>query len=245
MSGPLREQHEKLLLEFQCILETQHPRDDYRELLELSIIILGGQPKQGIPIARPGALHRARWMAKIIYAVKVFLFRNHDELQLSREELSRIKWFVEFCISTYVASGYKVPCPTSAPSQNLPLLKSLQANPDKDIAKATSARHLWYLSEQLVTLAFFDDKVSLETRRNMVNASQEQDGSEDRPLRVTIDTRDATLTRKTIADFVTTGSMKQFHLMNIDTTFPTMDPAVWNTISLTWMFNTALELFEL
>ena len=232
MSGPLREQHEELLLEFQCLLETQHPRDDYRELLELSIIILGGQPKRGIRIARPGALHRARWMAKIIYAVKVFLFRDQDKLQLSQAELSRIKRFVEFSISTYVAPWYKAPCPTSAPAQDLALLKSLLAYPDNDVAKATSTtfgRHLWYLSEQLVTLAFFDDNVSLETKRNMVKAIQEQDGCKDPPRRVTIDTRDATLTSKTIADFVTTGSMKLFHLMSIDTTFLTMDPAVWNT----------------
>ena len=35
--------------------------------------------------------------------------------------------------------------------------------PDKDLAIATSAalgHHMWYLSEQLVALAFFDDNVA-------------------------------------------------------------------------------------
>lgn len=30
--------------------------------------------------------------------------------------------------------------------------------------------HLWYLSEELVAFAFFDDEVSVETKRKMVNA---------------------------------------------------------------------------
>ena len=231
MSQNLRERRDDLLVEFQRLLDGQHPRDDYRELLELSIIVLGGQPKRGIRITRPGALHRARWMAKIIYAVKVFLFRDQDKFQLTQAELSRIKRFVEFSVSTYVAPWYKAPCPTSAPAQDLALLKSLLAYPDTDVAKATSAtlgRHLWYLSERLVALAFFDDNVSLATKRDMVKASKEQEGSEDPPRRATVDTREATFTNKTIADFVTTGSMKLLQLMSIDMTFLASDPAAWN-----------------
>ena len=97
------------------LLDGQHPRDDYRELLELSIIVLGGEPKRGVFIARPGALHCARWMAKIIYAIKVFLFRNQGTFKLTRNKLSKIKWFVELSVSTYVAPWYKAPNPTAAP----------------------------------------------------------------------------------------------------------------------------------
>lgn len=53
-------------------------RSDYREVLYLIILFLGGT-KYGdkiISVKKPGAVHRARWMAKIIYAIKIYLFRK-------------------------------------------------------------------------------------------------------------------------------------------------------------------------
>ena len=50
-------------------LNDQHPRDDYRELLELTVIYMGGVPPRGIRIMAPGQMHRARWMAKAKYAL--------------------------------------------------------------------------------------------------------------------------------------------------------------------------------
>jgi hypothetical protein len=48
-----------------CIqkLESAQPRDDYRELLELTIILFGERPPRGFRFMQPGAMHRARWMA--------------------------------------------------------------------------------------------------------------------------------------------------------------------------------------
>ena len=97
---------------------------------------------------------------------------------------------MEFSISTNVAPLYKAPCPTSAPVQDLALLKSLLAYPDNDMTKVTSTTfgsQVWYLSEQLLTLAFFDDNVRLETKRNNVKAIQEQDGCKNPSRRVTLD----------------------------------------------------------
>ena len=45
-----------LIATFRRHLDTDHPRDDYRELFELAVIILGGVPKRGIPFNRPGAV---------------------------------------------------------------------------------------------------------------------------------------------------------------------------------------------
>jgi hypothetical protein len=50
--------------------EQSLPRDDYKELLELSIIFLGGTPSNGIQFRYPGAVHRARWMSRAIYSLK-------------------------------------------------------------------------------------------------------------------------------------------------------------------------------
>lgn len=48
-------------------LNQYQPRDDYKELLNLTIIFLGGVPEKGISFRVPAGLHRARWMAKAIY----------------------------------------------------------------------------------------------------------------------------------------------------------------------------------
>ena len=52
-------------------MEMTHPRDDYRELLELAIIVLGGTQSCGVKFLALGALHRARWIAHIIYPIKI------------------------------------------------------------------------------------------------------------------------------------------------------------------------------
>ena len=62
------------ILEFaQNQLLRESVRDDYRELLELSIIFLGGSPDpaRGINFMAPGTMHHARWRSKVIYSLKV------------------------------------------------------------------------------------------------------------------------------------------------------------------------------
>jgi len=52
------------------------PRNDYKEFLELIIIFLGETPPNGTNFRQPGAYHLARWMAKAIYCLKIFMFRQ-------------------------------------------------------------------------------------------------------------------------------------------------------------------------
>src|SRR6218665_3842655 len=52
------------------------PRDDYRELLQLSLVFLGAVSEAHVNIRTPGAIHRARWMAKLIYSLKIFILRS-------------------------------------------------------------------------------------------------------------------------------------------------------------------------
>lgn len=55
-------------------------RDDYVEFLYLAALFLGETIKNkshnNKSIRQPGAVHRARWMAKIIYCLKIFLYRD-------------------------------------------------------------------------------------------------------------------------------------------------------------------------
>jgi len=67
-------------------LEENHPRDDYRELLELTVIFLGGILPNGIHFKKPGAIQHARWMAKAIYSLKIYIyFTSNFGEQLKRK----------------------------------------------------------------------------------------------------------------------------------------------------------------
>jgi hypothetical protein len=70
-------------------LKQFQPRDDYKELLNLTIIFLGGTPEKGISVRTPAGRHRARWMAKAIYSLKVYLFR--EQIKLTKREEKGIR----------------------------------------------------------------------------------------------------------------------------------------------------------
>lgn len=57
-------------------------RKDYVEFLELALIFLNETSYKGkqIKIRSPGALHRARFMARAIYCLKIFAFRSQFKL---------------------------------------------------------------------------------------------------------------------------------------------------------------------
>lgn len=79
-------------------------RDDYQEIVELILVLLGNPPEE-IHWRAPGPIHHARWMTKLIYAVKIYLFREQrDIFKLTKEEESAVERFVHFwCALIYDA----------------------------------------------------------------------------------------------------------------------------------------------
>lgn len=104
-------------------LTTFQPRDDYRELLELVIIFLGGMPAQGISFKQPAGLHRARWMAKAIYALKIWMFRG--QFRLTAKEEGGFRNICIFTTRIYTRAWFTAPSAVSAPRNDLWLIKSL------------------------------------------------------------------------------------------------------------------------
>ena len=60
------------------------PRDDYLELIKLCLIFLGKVPSGDVCFRIPGAFHHARWMAKAIYSLKIFIFR--EQFHMTEDE---------------------------------------------------------------------------------------------------------------------------------------------------------------
>jgi hypothetical protein len=123
----------------------------------------------------PGAMHQARWMAKILYAIKVWMFR--DQFRLTNREEKSIRDISLFGSLLYIKAWISSPDPTSAQSNDLALLKAVVEYSEIDDGISTAAtkalsRHLWYVCEELVALAFFDSATDLDVRRNMVMALQ-------------------------------------------------------------------------
>ena len=54
-------------------LYEEQVRDDYKELLTLSLVFLGAPEANSVHINSPGAYHRARWITKVKYCLKVYL----------------------------------------------------------------------------------------------------------------------------------------------------------------------------
>jgi len=50
-------------------------RDDDQELIELMLISLGSPPP-AIHWRAPGPVHHSRWMVKLLYSMKIVLFRE-------------------------------------------------------------------------------------------------------------------------------------------------------------------------
>ena len=55
-------------------LQNNQPRDNYHEILELALVLLGKVPLRGIRFMSPGPMHHARWMNQVILSLKVWLF---------------------------------------------------------------------------------------------------------------------------------------------------------------------------
>ena len=115
-------------------LKDQYPRDDYKEFLEHAIIFLG-EPLHGVRFKRPGAAHRARWMASAIYCLKMWLFRDlftlHSRSQSGRrrraDDVMR-EMMLElniFTVKFYREAWFQSPLAAAAPANDLRLDNNL------------------------------------------------------------------------------------------------------------------------
>ncbi|XP_044575051.1 uncharacterized protein LOC123258862 [Cotesia glomerata] len=155
------------------------PRGDYKELLELGFIFLGAEPPSGIIFKQPGAVHHARWMAKAIYSLKIFVFRN--QFKLSNSEMKGVRQVCIFVVKFDLKIWFSATSAITAPNNDLTLIQDLisydKINPliSKN-ASTKMAKHLWYLSEELSVLSLFDMSVSPEIKKKVVTALKSNNG---------------------------------------------------------------------
>lgn len=166
--GQLEELRTDMIHYLQQAMKEQQVRADYAELLSLSLLLLNGEGHK-TKFRPPGPTHHARWMGKGLYVLKIFLFRK--QFRLTAKEARAVKSLSLFVALIYVRFWNEAPRGVQAPRNDLSFLQALQEYPNKPVAAAAITaftRHMWYLAEHLVGLAFFDEKVDVVTKGKMV-----------------------------------------------------------------------------
>ena len=143
-------------------------------------------------------------MTRAIYSIKTVLFRSQYNFRKQQEvfrwgssvsygqavwtHLKSVSIFVT-CRPIYVRYWFQCPSATGASWNYLDLLHelfNLFLYSDKDVTKAATTAfdcHLWYLSEHLITFAFFNEKKDGHKEKRLIVAALRQNvGSED-PLK--------------------------------------------------------------
>jgi hypothetical protein len=216
-----------------CLTQLQqtHSREDYRELLELVVIFLAGCPQRGIHFRAPGPVHHARWMAKAIYCLKIFLFK--EQFLLTAHELKGINGMCLFITRLYVKAWFVAPLSLAAPYNDLNFIKSLYSYENEAVALTARnklASHLWYLGEEQAALAFFDPAIPLEKKKQMVQSLKTQEGKAELCKRFQVPPRLLhELAKKDMADFITVNSARFFARFGISTEFLDADPCTWDS----------------
>ena len=123
MKNILEERRDKVIefCKYTLSIEKQ-PRDDYRECLDLTLFVLGS-PQDNFSFKKPGALHKARWMAPVIYGLKMFIFRK--ALKKSVEYQLKLEKFALFVCLYYVEYWFTAPFASEAPRMDLQLYKDM------------------------------------------------------------------------------------------------------------------------
>ena len=145
------------------LVKNTWPREDYRELLRLTIVALGGVVP-GFVFLQPGPDHHARWMSKCLYYLKMKLLSN--VFTMSEEEKSQVEEISQFILILYVKAWFMSPLPTAAARNDLQFMVNMskyrlvtRPRIAMDLLQSCT-RHLWYLVPQTVILALFDPDLS-------------------------------------------------------------------------------------
>ena len=100
-----------------CLERKTFPREDYRELVELTLFFFGGHIKRGFRIRYAGSDHHARWVSKAIYYTKIFLLSRTFEL--TDKEARKVEKMAEYICLFYAKYFLQSAFTSAAPANDL------------------------------------------------------------------------------------------------------------------------------
>lgn len=220
----LKELRNDVMAYIEAVLTTKDkkfvPRGDYLEMMELCLLVLGkSMPKYTFKL--PHNCSNARWMGKIIYGFKIFLFR--DQVNLSETELINLEEFCVFACLIYTKSWIQCCVPSNAPFNDLNLMKSLgrYERINAQIANCAIEKfrgHLWYLGSELVVLSLFSNKVEDAIKSRIFERMKSLDDKQwtQRNYKLTFDKK---IFKKELFDLVGPSSMTVLRSLKVNIHF--------------------------
>ena len=156
------------------------PRDDYKELLQLAIISLGGEVPN-FTFKLPGPGHHARWMSKAIYILKLHLLSKI--FKMSEEEFKFVQEITVFISFFYVKIWFESTFAVSAARNDLQFMANMLRYQYQNSGLVWTVlescnRHLWYLRPQLIVLALCDEGLEDYQREDLALALHTQERKE-------------------------------------------------------------------
>ena len=155
-------------------------RDDYKEFIELCLLFLQGNVQVPKQLRTPGALHKARWLAKNIYLIKICLMEDQIKKLprgtiTAQQQVQKIRDMATFL--TLVYSHWWLSCENAvdAPHNDLQFIKRLIQYESLNPTISSSAlkafqRHMWYLVGEMIPLALFSTVVTDEQKSSIAKA---------------------------------------------------------------------------
>jgi len=112
-------------------------------------------------------------MAKLLYSIKINLFRDENVFKTTQTEKSQLERFVIYGVIVYVKYWIEAPMATNAPWSDFLLLHDMTKYQDIDleiseVVKNALKPHLWYFLDELVGLSLFSKKVCSENKVEIV-----------------------------------------------------------------------------
>lgn len=209
--------------------EKHQTRDDYAELTDLALKFFGESNITTKQFMVPGAVNNSRWMAKAIYVIKCYLFR--DQIDFDAEVLHSLRRFALFISSIYVKYWNWCTNVFNAPVNDLNLLKDLEQYREVDANLANIAidqfrNHLTYLSDEMVTLSIFSNQLNNCEKEKIRSKLIHIVGPRtEHSIRYMND--EGPFSSLQLNDFVTDRSMFLFSTSNIDASFLEHNASEW------------------
>ena len=147
-------------------------RDDYREIAECAMVLLGEKPPGNFTWKKAGACHKARFMAFGIYSLKALAFS--DQLELDDDTIAGLRQLCIFTTTIYIPHFLSSSIGCDSPVNDLHLYRKLFEYKQFDSQLAEEAlvvlrRHGWYLVPEVVIFSLFSSKTSLEDKSRIAS----------------------------------------------------------------------------
>ena len=207
-------------------------RDDYRELAECAMIVLGECPPSGkIVWRKPGACHKARFCAFRIYSMKALAFSK--QLDLDEDTVDSLRQFCRFTTTIYIPHFLSSSIGRDSTVNDLLLLKKLMEYRKTDQQLADEAlvvlrRHLWYLTPEVSVFSFFSNKISMDQKSRLASRMLIYKSNIPKSNKL-IKPKFPKVDEKTeLEDLITPESFKFFTILGLNPSWLELSPDKWD-----------------